>query len=135
VRLAEHIKEVPDRIEHSAGQLLSIITDDTTSNYSMTWELQLTLETLAIECSELRNYIPCMANVIQLCLGVLMSNHGVKSCTKTWEAQECNKQFDENEGIPTTNIQKLRKFRKVQIYKVAARNPRLAKIIEMVTIS
>jgi hypothetical protein len=74
-----------------------------------------------------------MAHVIQLCLGAFMSNLGVKGRTKAWEAHERDEQFGENEGAPTTNIQKLRKIGNARIHKVAAMYPGLAKIIEKVT--
>jgi len=65
-RLAVHLKEVLDRFELTDGRLLGITTDNASSNYSMTRELQLTLEGSGIECPGLRNHIPCMPHVIQL---------------------------------------------------------------------
>ena len=127
------MKEVLDRFELSDGRLLGITTDNASSNYCMTWELQSTLETSGIEWSALRNHVPCMAHVIQLCLGAFMSNLGVKGCTKAWDAHEHDEQFGENEGAPTTNIQKQWKISHARIHKVVAMNPGLAKIIEKVT--
>jgi hypothetical protein len=102
------VNEVPDPVELSDGHLLCITTDNISSNSSYTCELQSTLKHSGIELSALRNHVPCMAHVIQLCLGELMKNLGVKGCTKAWETHECDEQFGENKGAPTTNIQKLR---------------------------
>ena len=79
-----------DRVELTDGYLLGITTDDASSNYSMTLELQSTLEYFGIEWPALRNHIPCMAHVIQLALGAFMSSLGVKGHTKSWEAHECD---------------------------------------------
>jgi hypothetical protein len=75
-----------------------------------------------------------MAHVIQLCLGAFMSNLGVKGHTKSWEAQEYDKQFGENMSTSTTDIQKLWNIGNARIYKVVALNPDLAKSIEKITI-
>ena len=77
-----------DCFEHTDGHLLGNTTDNALSNYSMTCELQLTLEASGIEWPTLRNHIPCMARVIQLALGAFMSSLGVKGRTKSWEAHE-----------------------------------------------
>jgi hypothetical protein len=86
--LAIHLKEVLDRFKLTEGCLLGITTDNTSSNHSMTLELQSTLEPSGIEWPALRNHIPCMAHVIQLALGAFMSNLGVKGRTKSCEAHE-----------------------------------------------
>jgi hypothetical protein len=130
-RLAEHLKEVLDRFGLDDGRLLGITTDNASSNYSMTRELQLTLATSGIEWSALRNHIPCMAHVIQLSLGAFMSSLGVKGRTKAWEAHERDEQFGENES-GTTTTQKLRKLGNARVAKVADMKPGLAKIIEKV---
>jgi len=69
---------VLDHFELTDGRLLGITTDNASSNYSMTRELQSTLEASGIEWPALRNHIPCMAHVIQLALGAFMSSLGVK---------------------------------------------------------
>jgi len=79
---------VLDRVEHTDGRLLGITTDNASSNYSMTRELQSTLEASGIEWTALRNNIPCMAHVIQLALSAFMSRLGVKGRTKSSEAHE-----------------------------------------------
>jgi hypothetical protein len=127
------VKEVLDFFEHSDGRLLGITTDSASSNYSMTWELQSTLEPSGIEWTALRNHVPCMAHVIQLCLGAFISNLGVKGHTKSGEAHERDEQFGENGYAPTTNVQKLRNIGNARIHKVAAMNLGVAKIIEKVT--
>jgi len=79
---------VLDRFELTGGRLLGITTDNASSNYSMTRELQSTLEASGIEWPALRNHIPCMVHIIQLALGAFMSSLGVKGHTKSWEAHE-----------------------------------------------
>jgi hypothetical protein len=77
-----------DRFEISDGRLLGITTDNASSNYSMTRELQSTLEASGMKWPALRNHIPCMAHVIQPALGAFMSSLDVKGRTKAWEAHE-----------------------------------------------
>jgi len=126
---------VLDRFELTDGCLLGITTDSASSNYSMTRELQSTLEASGIEWPALRNHIPCMAHVIQLALGAFMSTLGVKGRTKSWEAHECDQKFGENESTDIGKSQRLRKEGNARINKVLAMRPGLAKIIEKVRIS
>jgi len=130
--LAIHLKEVLDGVEHTDGHLLGITTDNASSNYSMTRELQSTFDASGIEWSALRNHIPCMAHVIQLALGAFMSSLGVKGRTKLWEAHECDQQFGDNECTDIGKSQRLRKEGNARINKVSAMEPGLAKIIEKV---
>jgi len=90
---------VLDHFELTEGRLLGITSDDASSNYMLTRELQSTLEASGIEWPALRNHIPCMAHVIQLALGAFMSYLSVKDCNKSWEAHERYQQFGENECI------------------------------------
>jgi hypothetical protein len=129
------LKDVLDRFELTDGRFLGIRTDNASSNYSMTRELQSTLEASGIQWTALRNHIPCMAHVIQLALGAFVSSHGVKGRTKSWEAHERNQQFGENESIDIGKSQRLRKEGNARINKVPAMRPGLAKIIENVRIS
>jgi hypothetical protein len=124
-----------DRFELTDGRLLSITTDNASSNSSMTRELQSTLEASGMEWPALRNNIPCRAHVIQLALGACMSSLGVKDSTKSWEAHERDQQFGENESIDIGKSQRLRKEGNARINKVSAMRPGLAKIIENVRIS
>jgi len=126
---------VLDRFELTDSRLLRITTVNASSNYSVTRELQSTLEASGIEWPALRNHIPCMAHVIQLALGAFMSCLGVKGRTKSWEAHERDQQFGENESIDIGNSQRLRKEGNATINKVSAMRPGLAKIIEKVRIS
>jgi hypothetical protein len=82
-RLAGHFKKLLDLFELTDGRLLGIPTDNDSSNYSMTCELQTTLEASGIEWPALRNRIPCMAHIIQLALGAFMNWPGVKGRTKS----------------------------------------------------
>ena len=101
----------------------------------MTRKLQLTLEASGIEWPALRNHIPCMAHVIQLALGAFMSSLGVTGSTKSWEANECDRDFGENESIDIGKSWRLRKERNARVNKVSAMRPGFAKIIEKVRIS
>jgi hypothetical protein len=124
-----------DRFDLTDGRWLGIKTDNASSNYSVTCELQSPLEASGIEWPALRNHIPCMAHVIQLALGAFMSSLGVKGHTKSWEAHECDQQFSKNESIDIGKSQRLRKEGNARINKVSAMKPGLAKIIEKVRIS
>ena len=129
------MKDVLDSFKLTNGRLLGIMTDNASSNYSMTRELQSTLEASGIEWPALRNHIPCMAHVIQLALGAFMSSLGVKGRTKSWEAHERDPQFGKNENLDIGKSQRLRKEGNARINKVSAMRPGLAKIIEKVRIS
>jgi len=115
--------------------MLGITTDNASSNYSITCELQSTLVASGIEWLALRNHIPWMAHVIWLALGAFMSSLGVKGCTKSWKAHERDQQFGKNESIDIGKSQGLRKEGNARISKVTAMRPCLAKIIEKVHIS
>jgi len=133
--LAGHLNEVLDRFEQTDGRLVGITTDNASSNYLMTGELQTPFETSGIEWPALRNHIPCMADVIQLALGAFMSSLGVKGRTKSWEAHERDQQFGENESTDIGKSRRLRKEGNATINKVSAMRPGLANIIEKVRIS
>jgi len=126
---------VLERFELTDGRLIGITTDNASSNYSMTRELQSTLEALGIEWPALKNHIPCMPHVIQLALGAFTSSLGVKDRTKSWEAHERDQQFGENEIIDIGKSQTLRKEGNARINKLLAMKPGFAKIIEKVHIS
>jgi hypothetical protein len=134
-RLAVHLKDVLDRYELPDGRLLGITTYNASSNYSMTPELQSTLEASGIEWPAFRTHIPCMAHDIQLGLGAFMSSLVVKGRTKYGEAHECHQQFGENESIYIGKSHRLRKEGNARINNVSAMRPGLAKIIEKVRIS
>jgi len=134
-RLAVHLKDVLDHLELTDGRLLGITTDNAFSNYSMTRELQSTLEASAIQWPALCNHIPCMAHVVQLALGAFMGSFSLKGPTKSWEAHERNQYFGENDSIDIGKCQRLRKEGNTRINKVSAMKPGLANIIEKVHIS
>jgi len=108
---------VLDRFELTDGCLLGITTGNASLNYSMTPELQWTLEASGIEWPALRNHIPCMAHVIQLALGSFMSSLDVKRRTKSWEAHERDQQFGENESMDIGKSQRLQKKGNARINK------------------
>ena len=101
----------------------------------MTHELQTTLGDSGIEWPALRNRIPCMAHVIRLTLGSFMSSLRVTGRTKSWEADEHDQQFGENESTDIGKRERLQKKGNARINKVSAMRPGLAKIIENVRIS
>jgi len=127
--------EVLDLFELTDGCLLGITAENASLNYSMTRELQTTLDASGIEWPAVRNHIPWMAHVIQLALGAFMRSLGVTGRTMSWEAHQRNQQFGENETIDIGKSQRLRKEGNARINKVSARRPGLAKIIEKVCIS
>jgi len=98
---------VLDRFELTNGRLLGITTDKAASNYSMTRQLQSTLEASGIVWPAFRNHIRCIAHVIQLAVDAFMSSLGVKGRTKSWEAHERDQQFGENESIDIGKGQRL----------------------------
>jgi len=121
--------------ELTDGHLLGITTDNASSNYSTTCELQSTIEASGIEWPALRNHIQCGSHIIQLALGAFMSSLGVKGHTKSWQAHEHDQQFGENESIDIGKSQRLRKEVNTRINKVSAMRPGLATIVEKVRIS
>ena len=129
------MKDVLDRFELTDGRLLGITTDNVSSNYLMTHELQSTLEATGIEWHALTNHIPCMAHVLQLALGAFMTSLRVKGQTESWEAYACDQQFGENERIGIGKSQILQKEGNARISNVLAMRPGLAKIIQKVRIS
>jgi len=131
-RLAAHVRDGLDCFEPADGCLLRIMTDDASSNYSVTWELQSTLQASGIGLPALRNHIPCMVHIIQLASVAFMSSISVKRCTKSWEAHEHDHQFGENESVHIGKSQRLRKESNARINKVSAKRQGLAQIIEKV---
>jgi len=134
-RLATHLNEVLDCFELTDGRMIAITTDNASSNYSMTRELQSSLQASGIELAALTNHIPCMAHVIQLTLDAFMSSLGVKGHTKLWEAHERDQQFGENESTDIGKSQRLRTEGNARINMMSAMKPGLAMIIKKVRIS
>jgi len=126
---------VLDCFELTDSRLVGFPTDNAFSNYSMTCELQYTLEASGNEWPALKTHMPCMAHVIQLALGASMSSLRIKGHTKSWDSHECDQQFGENERMDFGKSQRLRKEGNATINKVSTMRPGLAKIIEKVCIS
>jgi hypothetical protein len=82
------LKDSLDRLEDIDGHVVVITTDSATRNYLMTLKLQSTLEDSGIEWPALTSHTPWMVHVIQIGLGAFLSSLGVKSRTKSWEAQK-----------------------------------------------
>jgi hypothetical protein len=104
-KVAGHFEDELESFELTDGCVLGITTDNASSNYSMSHELQSTLEASGIECPAFSNHIPCMAHVRQLGLSPFMSSLRVRSYTKSWEACDCNQQFGETQGIDIVKSQ------------------------------
>jgi len=104
------------------------MTDNASSNYSMTWELQSTLAASRLELPTMQNHIPCRAHVIQLGLDAFRSSFGVKGSSKSLEAHERDQQSGENESTDIRKSQRLRKKGNARINQVSAMKPGLAKI-------
>ena len=124
-----------DCFELTDGHLLGITMDNGSSNYSMTRELQPTLEASGIEWPAVRNHIPFMAHVIQLALGAFMSSLGVTGRTNSSEAHERDLQFGETASMDIGKSQRLRKEGNARINNVSAMKPGFAKILEKVCLS
>jgi len=105
------------------------------SDYSVTHDLQSTLEASGIEWPALRNHIPWMAHIIQLASGAFMSSLRVKGRNKSWDAPEHNQQLGENESVDIRKSQRCRTECNAWINKVSAMRSGLALIIETVCIS
>jgi len=101
------LNEVLDCFELTDGRMIGITTDNASLNYSMTRELQSSLQASGIELAALTNRIPCMAHVIQFTLDAFMSSLGVKGHTKSWQAHERDQQFGENESTDIGKSQRL----------------------------
>jgi hypothetical protein len=102
-----HLNGILECFELTDGYIVGITRDKAASNYSMTQELQLTLDAFGTLWPAMINNIPCMAHVIQLALVGVMSSVGVKSCTKSCKAHECDQQVGENECTDVGKSQRL----------------------------
>jgi hypothetical protein len=129
------LKDVLDLFGLTDGRLLSITTDNASSDSMMTRELQSRLQTSVIEWPALRNHIPCMAHVIHMTLGAFMGSVGGKGRTKSWDAHEGEHQFRDNASRDIRKSQNLRKEGNARINKMWAIRAGYAKTIEEVRIS
>jgi len=130
-----HCEDMLHGFEVTDGHLLAITTDKGSSNFSIRRKLQSTLEDSGIEWPAFWNHIPWMAHIIQLALGAFGSSLGATGRTRSWEAQQCDAQFGENESIDIEKSQRLQKEGNAAINKVSAGRPDLAKRIEKVRTS
>jgi len=83
-----HLKKIVNHSKVTNKRLLGIVTDNASSDYSMTLAQQSTLDASVILYNTIGNYIPYMAHVIQLALGAFMSSLGVKGRTKSLVSHE-----------------------------------------------
>jgi len=134
-RLAVHLNDFLDCFELTNGCPLGIMTNNASSNYLMTRELQSTLEASGFEWPALQDHIPCMAHFIQLAFCAIMSRLGVEGCTESRDAHNHDQHFEENATMDIWKSQQLRNEGNARINKVLAMRPGLAKIVEKVCIS
>jgi len=132
-RLAVQLQDVVYQCELTNCRLHGITTDISLSNYSMTCELQSTLEPSEMEWPAWWKHIPCTAHVIQLTLRTFSSSLGGKGGTKSWNAHERDQQFGENESIDIGKSPRLQKPGNARINKVSAIRPGFTMIIEEVS--
>ena len=81
VTLAAHVVEVLQRYSLDDGRLMGITTDNASANYTMCKALEDALGKLRVRhhWEAAKYHVPCMAHVIQLCLGAFMSALEVRS--------------------------------------------------------
>jgi hypothetical protein len=133
--LTVDFKDVFYHSELTDYRLLAIMTDNVSSGYSKTLEMQSTLEPSRIEWPALNNHMPCMTEVIRHTLGVFMSRLGVHGGTKSGEAHERDQQDEVNETIEIGKSQTLRTEGNARINMLLAMRSGLAIIIEKQPIS
>jgi hypothetical protein len=124
------LKEVLNRFELTDSCLLGITTDNASSNYLITWELQSTLDTSGIVWPAMRNQIPCIAHIYLLDLGTFRPSLRINGGTKSCKAHECDQQFGENKITDIWKRQRLGKEGNARTNKVSAMRLDLAKILE-----
>jgi hypothetical protein len=86
------LNDVLDSFVLTTSHSLGIMSDNPSSDYSMTCELQTTIDSSGIEWPAFTNHIPCPVHVKQLALGVFRSSLGEMGWTKYWEAHEGDQQ-------------------------------------------
>jgi len=128
-------EDLHDHFDLADSRLLGISTANTGTKYSITRELQSSLEASGIDWPALMYLFRCMAHIIQPASGAVMSSPGVKGCNESWEAHQCDHQFGENESVHIWKSQRLQRETNARINKVSAMKPGLAKIIGKVRIS
>jgi len=97
-----------DHLEETDSSLLEITADNASLNYSITGELQSTVETPGRELPSLMNQIPFMAQIIPLGVAAFIRSFLEKGRLRSSEAHEHNQQFGENESNNIWNSQTLR---------------------------
>jgi len=104
-------------------------TDNASSNYSMTRELQSTLEASGIEWPTLRNHIPCMAHPNTAGFRCIHEQSQCKRPHQVLRSPWARSAFWREWSIDIGNSQRLRKEGNARINKVFTIRPGLAKII------
>jgi len=82
------LKEVINRFDVNNSYLLGISPVNASANYSMTRELQSTLEASKVECPAMRNHIPLTTHGTQRAVGLFMSIFSVNGHTMSCDAHE-----------------------------------------------
>jgi hypothetical protein len=95
---------VLDCVERTESHLLGITAGISSSNCSITTDMQSTLEASGIQLPALRNHIPCMVHSIQLALSPFMGSLGVKGHTKSSYAQERREESDQNKASTSRRV-------------------------------
>jgi len=101
----------------------------------MIWELPSTLVGSCILWPAMKTHRQCMAHVIRLAIGVFIGSLGVTGCSNSWEAHECDQQFDGNEISHIAKSQRPWKEANARINKLSAMRLGLAKITENICFS
>jgi len=134
-RLAIHLKEDLNRFELTDSRVVWIMTDNAFPNYKISQEQQSTLAASGIESPAIRNHILSIVHIVQLALGVFMSSHTVKGCTKSWQSHERDQLFGENESTAVGKSQRLRREGNARINQVSTVRPGSANTFEKFRLS
>lgn len=129
------MKEVLDRFEHTNRLWPGYLTNNTFSNYSVTQEVQPTVQASGIGWRALRNTITCMAHIVQITSGGFMSSPSANSPTKCWESPEQDQQVGEHQQTAIRKSERLRTEGNARIDRVSAMGAGFASIIENIHIS
>jgi hypothetical protein len=96
--LGAHLLDVLRRFDLDTGRLLGVTTDNASSNYKMAKALEEELTKAGTRWDSKASHVPCMAHVIQLCLGSFMNALNVEQHEKHWTDVEQEKNQAEGEN-------------------------------------
>jgi hypothetical protein len=124
--LGAHLLDVLHRFNLDTGWLLGVTTNNTSSNYKMAKTLEEDLTKAGRRWDSKAYHVPCMAHVIQLCLGAFMNTLEVQQHEKHW--MEVEQEKNQTEGEQQVKGLKMKK-RLVAFEKIPSG---FAKIVECV---